>query len=242
MNSSRRTNNISLEFSNAPEEVLVRLLRFSGVRKICDFLTSHPTLDLHYPKENLSTPLTSAIERSDPLILAMLIDKIPVDLDDTLTQPCGKTALMHAAYCTDDPEVLQVLIRKGADPSKTDMHGWNCLFYAIIGRRSKNVIGLLRDKTISIESRDDEGRTPLMISVYLSSYEIFEQLIEMGADVDAIDRHGLSVLHIAILKRSRDCVIALARLSRRTTKTLELARELLRDLLPVETNFRSNDE
>ncbi|CAB0035777.1 unnamed protein product [Trichogramma brassicae] len=153
-----------------------------------------PTLDLHYPKENLSTPLTSAIERADPLILAMLIDKIPVDLDDTLTQPCGKTALMHAAYCADNPEVLQVLIRKGADP------------------------------------------------IYLSSYEIFEQLIKMGADVDAIDRHGLSVLHIAILKRSRDCVIALARLCRRTKTTLDLARELLRDLLPVEANFRSNDK
>ena len=78
-------------------------------------------MDLHYPNENLSTPLTTTIERSDPVILSMLIDKLPTNLDLTLTQPCGKTALMHAAFRTGDPEVLQVLIKKGADRDKTDM-------------------------------------------------------------------------------------------------------------------------
>lgn len=82
---------------------------------------SSPTMDLHYPNANLSTPLTTTIERSDPVILSMLIDKLPANLNQTLTQPCGKSALMHAAFRAKDPEVLQVLIKKGADRNKTDM-------------------------------------------------------------------------------------------------------------------------
>lgn len=79
-------------------------------------------MDLHYPlPKYLSTPLTTAIERSDPAILTTLIDKIPGNLDATLTQPCGKTALMHAACYARNSEILLVLMKKGADPSKTDM-------------------------------------------------------------------------------------------------------------------------
>lgn len=77
-------------------------------------------MDLHYPTNNLTTPLTTAIDRSDPIIVSFLIDKLPCNLDSTLTQTCGKTALMHAAYYSKNPEVLNVLMKKGADINKTD--------------------------------------------------------------------------------------------------------------------------
>lgn len=42
-------------------------------------------------------------------------------------------------------------------------NGWNCLFYAVFGKRLKNITALL-DCEVSIDSRDFNGRTLLMIS------------------------------------------------------------------------------
>ncbi|OXU18205.1 hypothetical protein TSAR_007028 [Trichomalopsis sarcophagae] len=225
-----------------PEEELIRLLKFGTSRKIRDLISANPTMDLHYPlAKNLTTPLTAAVERSDSAILTTLIDKIPGNLDATLTQPCGKTALMHAACYARNSEVLLVLVKKGADPSKTDINGWNCLFYAVIGKRLQNVIALL-DSQVSIESRDLQGRTPLMISaVYLSDLDMFHCLLSRGADVEALDNNGLSALHLAILRKRRECVIELSQrnaaadlltpVSRATTQ--QLVEEIMSDVLPV---------
>lgn len=80
-----------------------------------------PSLNLHYPTNELKTPLTITIDRGDPQILALLIEKIPTNLDSTTTQPCGKSALMHASYYSRNIEILQVLLKKGADPEKKDL-------------------------------------------------------------------------------------------------------------------------
>lgn len=84
----------------------------------CD---SSQSLYLHYPKPNLKTPLTAAIDRGDPQILALLLEKNSTNLDETVTQPCGRTALMYASFASRDPEMLQVLLKKGANLQKTDM-------------------------------------------------------------------------------------------------------------------------
>lgn len=70
---------------------------------------------------NLKTPLMAAIDRNDPQILALMLDRISTDLDNTTTQPCGRTVLMYSAYTSRNPEILQVLLRKGADIERTDM-------------------------------------------------------------------------------------------------------------------------
>lgn len=85
------------------------------------FSFESPSMDPHYPIDNLSTPLTTAIDRSDVMILTMLIDKLPSDLNATLTQPCAKTALMHAALGSSSPEIIHTLIKKGADLNRVDV-------------------------------------------------------------------------------------------------------------------------
>lgn len=45
----------------------------------------------------------------------------------------------------------------------TCRRGWTCLQYAIVAERSKNVTFLL-DHGVSINQKDVQGRTPLMIS------------------------------------------------------------------------------
>ncbi|XP_031843274.2 uncharacterized protein LOC116431651 [Nomia melanderi] len=190
------------------EERFIWLLRFAKFRKIKDFLSKNRTIDLRYPTENLSTPLTAAIDRDDPQILSLLLEKNSADLDETITQPYGRTALMYASYVSRDPEMLQVLLKKGADLQKTDIRGWTCLQYAIVGERSKNLSFLL-DAGASLNQQDLQGRTPLMVSVYLSNLDILTYLLDRGAEVDTKDNAGLTALQLAILSRKRDAAVVL---------------------------------
>ncbi|XP_050593932.1 putative ankyrin repeat protein RF_0381 [Bombus affinis] len=196
------------QINDSVEEQFIWLLRFATVRRIKDFLTKILSIDLHYPTPNLKTPITSAIDRGDVQILSFLLEKNSTDLDNTTTQPWARTALMYASYVSRNPEILQILLKKGADPGKVDIRGWTCLQYAIVAERSKNVIFLL-DYGVSINQKDVQGRTPLMISVYSSNVDILSILLDHGADVNIRDNMGFIALQIAILWRKRDAAIIL---------------------------------
>nr|XP_034178895.1 ankyrin repeat domain-containing protein 50-like isoform X1 [Osmia lignaria] len=190
------------------EEQFMWLLRFATIKQIKDFLTQNPSIDLHYPTPNLKTPLTSTIDRGDPQILSVLLDNNLNTLNDTVTQPWGRTALMYASFVSRNPELLQVLLKKGADLGKVDMRGWTCLQYAIVAERSKNVLFLL-EAGASINQQDFQGRTPLMVSVYLSNVDIVSLLLNHGAEINSLDNRNLTALQIAILWRKRDAAIIL---------------------------------
>ncbi|XP_015173288.1 PREDICTED: ankyrin repeat domain-containing protein 7-like isoform X2 [Polistes dominula] len=170
------------------EEELIRIIGFASFKEINDFISkiSSHSINLHYPTFDLKTPLLEVVRREDVQILALLLDKIPVSLDDTTTQPCGKTVLMSAAYTSRNTEILQLLLKKGANPNKLDVRNWSCLQYAIVGERIKNV-EILLDIGLDINARDCDDRTPLMIA----------------------DRTGFTALQLAILRKKRDAAIIL---------------------------------
>ncbi|XP_012287528.1 ankyrin repeat domain-containing protein 7-like [Orussus abietinus] len=156
----------------------------------------------------MATPLTAAIDRGDPQILSGLLEKVPTALDSTTAQPCGRTALMYASHHSRNPDVLQVLLKKGADPVKTDTRGWTGLGYAIAGERVKNLLFLL-ENGLPVDQPDFEGRTPLMVAVALSNLDVLNALLERGADVNAKDDAGFTALQLAILMKKRDAAIVL---------------------------------
>ncbi|XP_076165753.1 phosphocholine transferase AnkX [Ptiloglossa arizonensis] len=191
------------------EEQFLWLLRFASFKKIRDFLAKNQSMDLNYLTVDLKTPVTAAIDRGDPQILSLLLDKSTKTLDDGIAQPCGRTALMYASFFSRNTEILQTLLRKGAaDLRQTDARGWTCLRYAIVGERLQNVKFLL-DSGAFVNRRDFQGRTPLATSVYLSNPDILSLLLHHGAEIDARDNTNLTALQIAILSRKRDMAIAL---------------------------------
>lgn len=165
-------------------------------------------MNLHCPTPDLQTPLIGVIKRGDPQILLILIEKNPVDLNDSLTYPCGRTVLMLAAFTSHVPELLQILLKKGANLHNKDIIGWTCLEYAIIGERLKSVAFLL-DTGSNINQRDCDGRTPIMTCVCFSNVEILGHLLNRNADIDACDTRGLTALQLAILWRKRDAAVLL---------------------------------
>ncbi|XP_015430169.1 PREDICTED: ankyrin repeat domain-containing protein 50-like, partial [Dufourea novaeangliae] len=197
------------ERNDSIEEQFMWLLRFASFKKIKEFFSKNrSSIDLHYPTQNLRTPLTTVIDRDDPRILSVLLERNSTSLDETTTQPYGRTALMYASYVSREPKMLEVLLENGADIGKRDTRGWTCLQYAVVGERLKNVIVLL-DSGTSVNQQDFQGRTPLMISVYLSNLDILLFLLDRGAEIEVRDNAGLTTLQVAILSRKRDasCIL-----------------------------------
>ncbi|XP_066582061.1 ankyrin repeat domain-containing protein 7-like [Prorops nasuta] len=191
------------------EKTLIRLLKFGCDEKIKEFVLQHaPSINMNYLDFNLKTPLSAAIDREDPEILCFLLANISTDLNDTAVQPSGRTVIMYASFKCNNPQMLEELLKKNANPRQTDICGWNSLQYAIAGEKIANVSYLLK-YGLSKNFRDFKGQTPLMTAVLLSSLDIIKLLLNCKVDIDERDDVGLSAIQIAILYRKRDAILLL---------------------------------
>ena len=61
----------------------------------------------------------------------------------------------------------------------------------------------------SIDGRDGNGRTPLIVAAFRRSYEAAQVLIVFGADLGALDNQAYDALTIAAVRNDRDMVTLL---------------------------------
>ena len=88
------------------------------------------------------------------------------------------------------PEIVQLLLEKGAEIEARDTYGWTPLMIAIWYSTPK-IVQLLIEKGAEVNARDKDGLTPLMIAAKLKalkgmgydarSNEIIEMLKAAGA-------------------------------------------------------------
>ncbi|XP_043595634.1 nuclear factor NF-kappa-B p110 subunit [Bombus pyrosoma] len=111
----------------------------------------------------------------------------------------GKTPL-HYAVLQNQPETAKALLMLGADPNRTDEHGFSPLHAAVkIPDAGLCVDVLLVEKGIDIEAHNDAGWTPLHLAAEAGSYDAVCSLIRAGANVNNTDMsYGRTALHIAV--------------------------------------------
>ncbi|MBQ6772905.1 MAG: ankyrin repeat domain-containing protein [Synergistaceae bacterium] len=86
----------------------------------------------------------------------------------------------------DSPELVHYLLMHRADPEKL-------IFYAA-ENCSERVIQELITFGAYIDSRDDSGRTPLIIAAAHNTLSVIKYLLSEGADVNARDKSGVTAL------------------------------------------------
>ncbi len=168
---------------------------------------------------NRTTPLYEAAAKShNPNIFEALISAGANDIDDALVM----------AASSNNYEAVSVLLMYGADPNDCGPvigTGMSALMYAAGNHSSPEIISLLIENGADVNSwgceEDDYGEmtsimTPLMFAVtsdvYKYNIRVIDTLIALGADVNAKDNDGRSVLMWASLKRiDTDTVAALIR-------------------------------
>lgn len=112
--------------------------------------------------------------------------------DVNIVDRYGQSLLIHAAY-QDDPNLVEMLIQKGADVSHRDGGGKTALHAAAWNNRVQNSRVLI-DSGADVEIRTADGHTPLFIAAICGSEDVVTCLLENGADPNAIDNAGWTPL------------------------------------------------
>jgi len=106
----------------------------------------------------------------------------------------GKTLCEAAAK--GDQELVEALLKKGADVNAMDTKGAPPLVYGAAGGYEK-IVKMLIDRGADVNAMADDGRRALYISVARGDLGIVKLLIAAKADVKLKDGHGSTALHTA---------------------------------------------
>jgi ankyrin repeat protein len=172
-----------------------------------------------------STGLTALMAASKngrlEVVKKLLDQKVKIDAQGK----GGVTALMLAAD-SNQLEVVNLLLKKNADPNVEDQRGWTALMNAVyqgnsncveaLAARSREEVnrGLLvaalmgRKETAKVllehgaevDSRADDGRTPLMLAANKGDQDLVSLLLQAGADPTLIDKSGATAGSLAAAK------------------------------------------
>ncbi|KAK9870480.1 hypothetical protein WA026_008038 [Henosepilachna vigintioctopunctata] len=123
----------------------------------------------------------------------------------------GNTPL-HLACMQGNEGVIRVLLEHGANINVKNQLDKIALHYAAMFGCSK-IVRLLLAKGANPNARNIDGRTPLAYSVCETcNSEIVNILLEYGADLNCLDRYGLTPLHIAAKAAGRQMISCLLNL------------------------------
>ena len=107
----------------------------------------------------------------------------------------GYTPLMVAAV-HGKLHAVKWFLEKGATVACEDKRGWNTLHHAASGGDT-DIISLIHTHLPNIESKTDEGYTPLMVAAFTGKLHAVKWFLEKGAAVACEDKRGWSPLHHA---------------------------------------------
>lgn len=115
---------------------------------------------------------------------------------------------LHAAAFGGHKKVIQYFVNSteyqgggiGIKLSRKGRQGQNMLHYAAYGGHTEILDYLIqrRDVNFHVNEKDDYGKTPLHCTIYNGSIDTFCYLLSQGANPEAIDNFGNTILHEAV--------------------------------------------
>lgn len=204
-----------------PEKKLRTLARAAGngeAKKIGDIVASG--IDVNGRGVNDLTPLYWALQEGNLTGFVALLEagadpEIYVGCDgrrmivqNAKVVGCSSTTVMHGSISLNEPEFLEVALQYGGNPNLVDVQG-----NTLLGRVFQNDLEFMQ---LLLSYRADvnlltggvgQREPPLMSALTAQKYDVFQLLLDHGADVHAIDEHGASIkdlmwLYIMLRKKS----------------------------------------
>jgi serine/threonine-protein phosphatase 6 regulatory ankyrin repeat subunit B len=124
--------------------------------------------------------------------VARFLKKYPTSAD---AHEHGTTALMMASRY-GQREIVELLIKKGADVHAENDDGYTALTVAVA--YDPNIVDLLLKNGADFNYKDKDGRTVLMhLAAHLGNEKMLALLLDKGADLHEKDKTGTTVLMMA---------------------------------------------
>lgn len=175
--------------SSSPNEELVLAAEQGDLSKVKDLIASGISLNSSGYRGITALGMAALYERID--IVPFLINQ---GADPNVEFNDGETALMYAAG-NDNPGILHLLLSAGANINAKAKDGCTALFYASMLNQIGN-IDILMKAGANIEERENEFQgTPLFFARGLLNS--ITSLLDWGADINARDKDGNTVLMLA---------------------------------------------
>uniref|UniRef100_A0A8C5D7N5 B-cell lymphoma 3 protein-like n=1 Tax=Gouania willdenowi TaxID=441366 RepID=A0A8C5D7N5_GOUWI len=106
---------------------------------------------------------------------------------------------LHLAVITNQRDMVEALLRGGADPSALDRNGHTCLHLCSEYDHIECLSVLLRSSFTPLEITNYEGRTALHVAVLQRHVHVVQMLLKAGANINATDiKSGQSPLMLAV--------------------------------------------
>ncbi|XP_067650462.1 ankyrin repeat domain-containing protein 50-like [Haliotis asinina] len=144
---------------------------------------------------NADSPLHDACKKGNLTRVRDILSQGVYDVDRR-DKKHGRTILMVAAK-NGHSQILEFLLRKGANVSQVDNNGDSALHWACSRGHVDIVKHLLSQHNVDIDSRGQFGRTSLMTALFRGHREVADVLVRRGANVSIVDDNGDSILHSA---------------------------------------------
>jgi len=146
-------------------------------------------------------PLIGSLISCDPEKLAMLKRIVDAGADVDATSEYGPLPLSQAFYGhlhLDCLEPARILLNAGADPNRQDRNGTAPIHSLAQWNRKDpaQALALLLDHGARIDIRNQQGMTTLLLAGrYGTSTAPMKALLDRGADINAVDENGNTLLH-----------------------------------------------
>lgn len=137
------------------------------------------------------TVLMYAARQGDGQVIRTLIG---AGVDVNAKDVRGRTALMYAASNPSSSEVIGTLIAKTTDIDTRDIYGQTALMFATgNGHHSPEVTRKMIRAGADVNARADNGITPLIRAASGSGYQVYQILVDAGANAGVVSEAGKTI-------------------------------------------------
>ena len=154
--------------------------------------------DIHTKNKNHNNILIIALKNRASLEIVNYILSLGIDVNEKNEE--GLPPIFYAASLNPYPEVLDLLIKKGASLKIEGLSENEILLVALANNTNEKVIEYLLNYGFDINLAKPNGITPILDAAQNPNIKIFNMLLEKGANIKQEDSINNNVLHVAAMR------------------------------------------
>lgn len=213
-------------------ESLIVAIQSNDVDTVQDMIKLGMNIEF-FDKGSSHTPLTAALYQNKSEIVRLLVNNgasvntkdgggsvpfiLAIGMDDNdlameLINKCASVNIydstsnaLFTAIQKQKPDIVRLLIQKGADVNKVGGFGIKPIYRAA-EFNSLEIVKLLVENGADIQTAKENGWTPLIIAIQEKQYEIAKYLIEHGVNLTSTTKDGFTALNSAKSLERQDII------------------------------------